>query len=92
MDILQSAQVAVAFVFLIGVAFLQMGLLGQATADVQADMTPDSIEANLTALGLEAIETGGEKMGTIQTVGFAVLILAVISGAFLYGQSKKGKK
>lgn len=81
-------KIGVALVSIVGIGFLMMGLVGGAISDVADTMDTDSLEANLTNAGITEMETGSDNIGTMQTIGFAVLIIMMLFGGlyFLFGR------
>lgn len=60
----------------------------QVQGEVRADMTPNSLEYNITTTSMENVENVSNKSGTVFTVALAAVILGILvtafAGIFLY--------
>ena len=81
-------KIGVALIALVGIGYLMIGLVAGSISDVADTLDTDSLEANLTNDGITEMSTGADNIGTMQTIGFAVLIIMMLFGGlyFLFGR------
>ena len=87
-DPTEFVKIGVALIALVGIGYLMIGLVAGSISDVEDTLDADSLEANLTGDGITEMETGAENIGTMQTIGFAVIVIMMLFGGlyFLFGK------
>jgi len=85
---IQEAGKIIILVIIIG---LVLAFVFQSQATATADFAAGSIEANVTNAMKEAATTGVNQVGTLVTIGFAILIVSVVLLLWAYFRNVGGK-
>lgn len=82
MSLQGNVSVVIAIVMAVGFGFIMLGMFGDVASDIAAGQEADSAGQNLTELGITNLNTGADKLGTVQTISIGAGILMIIGAVY----------